>query len=947
MFTMIELQIYKRNLMEHRLEKESSVKTVSEDDTSNNKGDADLVISHDSEHKMDDKSTNDYKRKEADETVVSEMEIGDENEGRTVSENNHEQQETNEFDSYPSEVEQKYVSEIEITENDSENAMEDDSEINEVQQKVVVEIEIEEEESVDKGVTKQSDVQKENTDVEKNVTKKDSSETGKLDSENTNEEDQKDGSKLEDDTEMVSEDELPSEGEKRVPDTEAVSDEELPTITTDIPDTEQVSDDELPPVAKRKRKHSSRHSSDSDQKSDSSSKKSKQEKEKSRRSPSRSVDGDSSSERRSPDSKATKTTPKSKLLPELEKYWKAVKDDPTDFTGWTYLLQYVDQESDLEAAREAYDTFLSHYPYCYGYWRKYADYEKRKGEKSKCEEVFERGLKAIPLSVDLWLHYLNFCKSTLKDDEEQLRNQFKRAIEQCGLEFRSDRLWDCYIKWETEGKHLQNVCQIYDQLLRIPTQGYKTHFENFEEFVLNNQPNKILSVDEFLSIRAEVLQKLRQKKVPIEPTAAPPGDESGDDEESNQMHADEETTLVREKIIASRKKIFKDTITAVIARWNFEEGIKRPYFHVKPLERVQLNTWREYIDFEIAGGEEERIIILFERCLIACALYEEFWVKYIKYLESLPGDMEDKIRNVYERACLIHHTKKPYLALNWATFEESHGNVDGARKILNHIDKEVPGVLIIQLRKINLERRAGNLEETSYLYENYISAAKTKIAFVTLSVKYARFCLKILHDIDKAINVVKKALEEDKGNVRLNLQLLDLLMSKPEFNEDECISIFNLILDKDSVDIEHKIKFAQRKIEFIEDFGKNIKSMKKAKQDYFAILKQLKDRKKHQHKSQDDKKSDDGKSKAKIDGNHVTSGGQTVSSSSSYNSSNYSGSYTGNQGYSSSSGGQYGQTATGQYGTSDPSYSGYQNWSYSQPGYGNYNQGWGGYNYYS
>lgn len=850
--------------------------------------------------------------KEGEVAVASEMEICEsEADVSNVSGNvkSEARERTEEIEIIASDIEHKFESEIEIIEADSENALEDDIEINEVQQKVAVEIEIEEEA------------------------------------------DEKESGKLEDDTEMVSEDELPSEGDKRVLDTEAVSDEELPTISAgDIPDTEQVSDDELPPVAKRKRKHSSRHSSDSDQKSDSSGKKSKQEKEKSRRSPLRVSEGDANSlERRSPDSKCVKVPPKSKLLPELEKYWKAVKDDPTDFTGWTYLLQYVDQESDLEAAREAYDTFLSHYPYCYGYWRKYADYEKRKGEKTKCEEVFERGLKAIPLSVDLWLHYLNFCKVNLKDDEDQLRNQFKRAIEQCGLEFRSDRLWDSYIKWEAEGKHLQNVCQIYDELLRVPTQGYKTHFENFEEFVRNNPPNKILSVDEFLTIRAEVLQKLRQKKVPIEPSAAPPGDESGDDEESNQVHADEETTQVREKIIASRKKIFKDTITAVIARWNFEEGIKRPYFHVKPLERVQLNTWREYIDFEIAGGEEERIVILFERCLIACALYEEFWVKYIKYLESLPRDMEDKIRNVYERACLIHHTKKPYLALNWATFEETHGNIEGARKILGHIDKEVPGVLIIQLRKVNLERRAGNLTEASRLYEHYISTAKTKIAFVTLSVKYARFCMKIMHDIEKAISVVKKALEEDKGNIRLNLQLLDLLMSKPEFNEEECVAIFNQIIEKETVDIEHKIKFAQRKIEFIEDYGKNIKSIKKAKQDYFVILKQLKERKKHQHKSQEDKKSDDGKSKNKTDGNHVASSvpASTGSGNSTYSNSNYSSSYSGNQGYSSGSGGQYGQAAAGQYGPSDAGYSGYQNWSYSQPGYGNYNQGWGGYNYYS
>ena len=41
---------------------------------------------------------------------------------------------------------------------------------------------------------------------------------------------------------------------------------------------------------------------------------------------------------------AKPASPKKKSLPELEKYWKAVNEDPSDFTGWTYLLQYVDQE---------------------------------------------------------------------------------------------------------------------------------------------------------------------------------------------------------------------------------------------------------------------------------------------------------------------------------------------------------------------------------------------------------------------------------------------------------------------------------------------------------------------------------------------------------------------------------------------------------------------------
>ena len=55
--------------------------------------------------------------------------------------------------------------------------------------------------------------------------------------------------------------------------------------------------------------------------------------------------------------------------------------------------------------------------------------------------------------------------------------------------------------------------------------------------------------------------------------------------------------------------------------------IKRPYFHIKPLERAQLKNWKEYLDFEVAEGNRERIVFLFERCVIACALYEDFWAK--------------------------------------------------------------------------------------------------------------------------------------------------------------------------------------------------------------------------------------------------------------------------------------------------------------------------------
>ena len=35
-----------------------------------------------------------------------------------------------------------------------------------------------------------------------------------------------------------------------------------------------------------------------------------------------------------------------------------------------------------------------------------------------------------------------------------------------------------------------------------------------------------------------------------------------------------------------------------------------------------------------AQGNHERIVVLFERCLIPCAKYEQFWIKYARYLEN-------------------------------------------------------------------------------------------------------------------------------------------------------------------------------------------------------------------------------------------------------------------------------------------------------------------------
>ena len=41
----------------------------------------------------------------------------------------------------------------------------------------------------------------------------------------------------------------------------------------------------------------------------------------------------------------------------------------------------------LGPAREVFDAFLRTYPYCYGYWKKYADFEKKHSDSETAKEV--------------------------------------------------------------------------------------------------------------------------------------------------------------------------------------------------------------------------------------------------------------------------------------------------------------------------------------------------------------------------------------------------------------------------------------------------------------------------------------------------------------------------------------------------------------------------------
>ena len=89
---------------------------------------------------------------------------------------------------------------------------------------------------------------------------------------------------------------------------------------------------------------------------------------------------------------------------------------------------------------------------------------------------------------------------------------------------------------------------------------------------------------DFLTLRKEIISQTKAKGSTHDDSAAP-----GEDTE-NDLKSAEETQAMKEKIVFDVKKVFKDTEDKMKLRLKYEEGIKRPYFHVKPLERSQLKN---------------------------------------------------------------------------------------------------------------------------------------------------------------------------------------------------------------------------------------------------------------------------------------------------------------------------------------------------------------------
>lgn len=91
-------------------------------------------------------------------------------------------------------------------------------------------------------------------------------------------------------------------------------------------------------------------------------------------------------------------------------------------------------------------------------------------------------------------------------------------------------------------------------------------------------------------------------------------------------------------------------------------------------------------------------------------------------------------------------------------------------------------------------------------------------------------------NVDKARVMLKGALEKDKENKRLYLQLLDIELGACPVSEDKVEEVFDLVKNSD-LDTEVKQGFSQRRIEFLEDFSVDINKIMVAQENHSKLYK--------------------------------------------------------------------------------------------------------------
>lgn len=409
-------------------------------------------------------------------------------------------------------------------------------------------------------------------------------------------------------------------------------------------------------------------------------------------------------------------------------------------------------QNDIEVISLVYRSFLLEFPLCHGYWIKYAAHKARLCTYEDVVDVYEQAVQAVPHSVDIWVSYCGFGMS-VHEDPALVRRLFERAMSLVSRDYLCYHLWDKYIEFENSQKQLIQLATIYINMLKYPTKKLHKYYGSFKKLVTSLE-------QEFTNCGAEISSENLHTSEVME------AEESERDisikiaglfDGGGHLKAESlrQYLLTGDRLYQRSSKIDEEIC-------GFEASIRRPFFHVKPLDDDQLENWNLYLDFVEKNGDFDWAVKLYERCLIPCANYSEFWIRYAEYVDAKGGREIANYALGRASSCFVKGV--PTFSTYHAMFKEQIGDAPGARALFLEGSSDFTSDSCMNINRVaNMEKRMGNTKAATEIYENAIVDAmqRQNIEVVAdLYTNFAQFVYAATRSISEAKEVFVKGIKQ-------------------------------------------------------------------------------------------------------------------------------------------------------------------------------------------
>ncbi|XP_020681278.1 uncharacterized protein LOC110098711 isoform X2 [Dendrobium catenatum] len=432
-----------------------------------------------------------------------------------------------------------------------------------------------------------------------------------------------------------------------------------------------------------------------------------------------------------------------------------LESSEANFNAWVLLVADVENTSpdDIQKICFVYDSFLSEFPLCYGYWTRYAGHKARICTLNEVDELYERAVKIASYSVHLWLSYCNFAISSFEDPSD-VRRLFQRGLSYVDKDYLCHLLWDKYIEFEYCQKQWDRLAHIYINTLRFPTRRLQSYYESFKKLVALLEEQ--MGSQNAISTPPEAVPDCEMTHV----KGCGYSEISDAVDLLSQCLADPEDLkkyLSIGELLHHKSSQLDKSISC------FEAHIQRQYFHVKPLDEFQLENWHEYLTFVEEQGNFDWTVKLYERCLIPCANYLEFWIRYVDFVDANGG--REIANDALERALKVFLKRIPAFHQYYSMYKEKIGDkVNACAPFLQSSEGCTTVAIEYVSRRANMEKRLGNIEAAQEIYDKAIKMAHEKHNLKILPllyVNFARFTFVVTHSVEAAKEVFIKGIQQN------------------------------------------------------------------------------------------------------------------------------------------------------------------------------------------